>query len=385
MVVHVSFSGKYYGRENAAFSLVKALSGKIDVSMLLVTEERLPEKDREDLLAKLDQFGINTILLTTDKAFSFGTAAALANTFNRVNTRIIHCHCYKSAVYSILLRFLGKIDSRIVMTLHGLVLPLSAKALFHYFLYYFSMLFVDGIIGCSKQIVSGISRISVMKRKVTAIQNGYENPALLKYGRSEARAALKSMGIDVGNKLLIANVGRLNIQKNPVLFLRIVRRTMEYCTTRNIPVHFIMAGDGELREEVEKAAHDMAITDCLTVTGYVTDMPMVYAAIDIMLMTSDWEGTPMCILEAMSCSLPVVAPRVGGVPDLIEHDETGLLFPRRDEDECYKQLVRAIEFPELRRSVGEKAYNFYKCALNLENWADQHIQYYKTLLSRGVV
>ena len=92
MVVHVSFSGKYYGRENAAFSLVNALSGKIDVTMLLVTEERLPPGDREDLLAKLEQFGINSILLTTDKVFSFVTATALANTFNQANAGIIHCH-----------------------------------------------------------------------------------------------------------------------------------------------------------------------------------------------------------------------------------------------------------------------------------------------------
>lgn len=383
MVVHVSFSGKYYGRENAAFSLVKALGGKINVTMLLVIEERLPAKDREDLLAKLAEFGIDSLVLTTDKAFSLETATTLAAAYKRVNAKIIHCHCYKSAVYSILLRLFRKIDARIVMTLHGLVLPLSAKALFHYFLYYFSMLFVDGIIGCSKQIVTGISKIPVMNRKVTAIQNGYENPNLLKYGRSEAREALKSIGIESGNKLLIANVGRLNIQKNPIMFLRIVKRAVEYCSARNIPVHFVMAGDGELREEVEKAAREMAITDYLTVTGYVTDMPMVYAAIDIMLMTSDWEGTPMCILEAMSCSLPVVAPCVGGVPDLIEHDQTGLLFPQRDEDECFKQLVRAIESPELRRSVGEKAFLFYKSDLNLENWADRHIRYYNGLLQGG--
>lgn len=383
MVVHVSFSGKYYGRENAAFSLVKALGGKINVTMLLVIEERLPEKDREDLLAKLAEFGIDSLVLTTDKAFSLETATTLAAAYKRVNAHIIHCHCYKSAVYSILLRLFRKMDARIVMTLHGLVLPLSAKALFHYFLYYFSMFFVDGVIGCSKQIILGISKIPVMNRKVIAIQNGYENPNLLKYGRSEAREALKSIGIESGNKLLIANVGRLNIQKNPIMFLRIVKRAVEYCSERNIPVHFVMAGDGELREEVEKAAREMAITDYLTVTGYVTDMPMIYTAIDIIVMTSDWEGTPMCILEAMSCSLPVVAPSVGGVPDLIKHDQTGLLFPQRDEDECFKQLVRAIESPELRRNIGEKAFLFYKSDLNLENWADRHIRYYNGLLQGG--
>jgi len=379
MVVHLSFSGKFYGRENAAFSLVKALQERLNVMMLLVIEERAPANDREDLIVKLNSYGIRNEIIYTDKILSTRTFNDLAEKMNCLQAKIIHCHCHKSAFYSLLIRWLNKTNAKVVLTLHGLVLPLSAKSLFHYLLYYASIVFVDGVVGCSKQIVASLLGVPIIKHKVTAIQNGYENFTRIQISKQQAQKELTTICGNVAGKLLIANVGRLTLQKNPMFFLRIVKRVKEYCSAKGISVHFLLAGDGEMRGQVERAAIDLELTDCLTITGYVSNMPMIYAAVDILMLTSDWEGTPMCILEAMSYALPTVAPSVGGIPDVITDGVTGLLFKRRNEEECFQQLIKMIESLRLRQEYGNNAYDFYENNLNYHSWAAQHIQYYESL------
>lgn len=379
MIVHLSFSGKFYGRENAAFSLVRALQEQIEVMMLLVIENRSAAADREDLIRKLCGYAIKHEILYTDKMLSGSTYEDLASALQNVRPSIIHCHCHKSSFYAILLRMLGRTEAKVILTLHGLVLPFSVKAMLHYFMYYFGIALVDGIIGCSRQIVSVISRVPIIKGKVSAIPNGYQNLAKAPLNRDVARAELSDLCGNLAGKVLVANVGRLTLQKNPLFFLRMVKRISDYCLHRDIPIHFILAGDGELRSVVEQSVRDLGIADRLTLTGYVSNMSAIYASVDVLLLTSDWEGTPMCILEAMSYGLPTVAPSVGGIPDVIVDGETGLLFPRRNEEACFAQLVRMIESAELRSSLGKCAFDFYEQKLNYSSWASQHLSYYASI------
>ena len=128
-------------------------------------------------------------------------------------------------------------------------------------------------------------------------------------------------------------------------------------------VHLVIAGDGPLRRDLEHRAREMGLSPHLHVLGWRTDLAELYAAADLVLLTSAMEGTPLCLLESMAVGAPVAAPDVGGVADII--DGRGLLLDpaaptRRWADEIRASLretrrerlaeisdqVRALHHPE---------------------------------------
>ena len=88
------------------------------------------------------------------------------------------------------------------------------------------------------------------------------------------------------------------------------------------------------------------------------DMAPIYRASDIFLLTSDSEGTPNVLLEAMASGIPVVATSVGGVPEIVRHGETGYLVDPRDEAEFVTAVVRLVEDDGLRTTMGQRAREF---------------------------
>lgn len=136
---------------------------------------------------------------------------------------------------------------------------------------------------------------------------------------------------------LVGFVGRFSPEKGPEMFLR-VARVMQHLAP---DVHFAMVGDGPLRGDLQRFVQQFNLGERVHMVGLQTDMPAVYAALDLLLSTSLTEAMPFALMEAMACGLPVVAPRVGGVPDLIQHGETGwLITPGADQDAA--QRVAAL-------------------------------------------
>jgi glycosyltransferase involved in cell wall biosynthesis len=88
--------------------------------------------------------------------------------------------------------------------------------------------------------------------------------------------------------------------------------------------------------------------------GPLPDITRVYREADLLALTSDWEGTPNVVLEGMAAALPVVATRVGGVPDLVRHGRTGFLVTPGDDDALVDSLRQLIESPQLRDRMGRQ-------------------------------
>jgi glycosyltransferase involved in cell wall biosynthesis len=148
---------------------------------------------------------------------------------------------------------------------------------------------------------------------------------------SARREELRSeLGIPPG-KALIGIVGRMVPIKNHRLFLEAARSMVN----SGNPAHFAIIGDGELRETLRAAAASMGIADRVHFLGWRQEMPPVYAALDALALTSDNEGTPVAVIEAMAAGVPVAATAVGGVPDIIRNGETGWLVPPGDAPALY--------------------------------------------------
>jgi glycosyltransferase involved in cell wall biosynthesis len=120
-----------------------------------------------------------------------------------------------------------------------------------------------------------------------------------------------------------------------------------------VKVTGIVAGDGPLLSMLRRQAAELGLfPEYLEFRGEITEMAAVYREADILALTSEFEGTPNVILEAMASGLPVVATAVGGVPEVVEHGRTGFLIERYDESEMSAMIWRLATDPPLRNSFG---------------------------------
>ena len=159
----------------------------------------------------------------------------------------------------------------------------------------------------------------VPERKVRLIPLGFDFTKVLT-APEDGRDVRRDAGADKGC-LLLGIIGRLTGIKNHRLFLEGVSRYCDQSTAP--PLRCVVVGDGELREELEAYARDLGIDDTIRFVGWRRDMGEIYRGLDILVLTSDNEGTPVTVIEAMAAGVPVVSTAVGGVPDLLGIDETG--------------------------------------------------------------
>jgi glycosyltransferase involved in cell wall biosynthesis len=210
--------------------------------------------------------------------------------------------------------------------------------------------------------------IGIAPERITRIYNGVDVDVFVPRGAAATPAhadtagpagvvddalapAAARLGIAPGGCVTIGYVGRFSVEKNPQLFVRAAARVR-----RQVPdARFVMVGDGPLRADLEVQAQRLGVSDVLAFAGERDDMPAVYPLLDVLALTSWHEGTPLVLLEAMACAVPVVATSVGGVPELVCVGATGTLVPEGDEGPLGDALVTLARDPALRARYGMAA------------------------------
>jgi glycosyltransferase involved in cell wall biosynthesis len=117
----------------------------------------------------------------------------------------------------------------------------------------------------------------------------------------------------------------------------------------------LVAGDGELRGDVEAYAAELGISDRLRLLGWRKDLATIYAATDVFLLTSRNEGTPVALIEAMASGTPGVSTDVGGVGDVIGGADAGRMAPFGDAAGLAAATNELLADPALRRAMGARA------------------------------
>lgn len=141
---------------------------------------------------------------------------------------------------------------------------------------------------------------------------------------------------------LIGIVGRLVPIKNHDLFLAMAGRVRQ----ARPDAHFVIIGDGERRDEIESLVDSLNLRAAVTFTGWVQDLRPAYSAMDILVISSRNEGTPVSILEALAAGVPVVSTAVGGVPDLLRGGEWGRLVSPDDPEALAAAVLVSLDEPE---------------------------------------
>jgi glycosyltransferase involved in cell wall biosynthesis len=184
--------------------------------------------------------------------------------------------------------------------------------------------------------------------RVVCIENGVA-PISLPPGYD--RAALRNELGQPGAAPLIGTVARLAAQKNPFLFLDAAARVV-----RELPeARFVWCGGGELAAQAQQYAAALGIAGVCSFVGHRDDAQQIMAALDVFWLTSNFEGLPIALLEALALRLPVVATDVLGTRDLLG-GVAGLLVPHRDPEALARATLGLARSPERRAQLARAGY-----------------------------
>lgn len=186
-----------------------------------------------------------------------------------------------------------------------------------------------------------------------------------------------------GDTRRVLFAGRLDRNKRPEKFIKLAARIFQIFPEKSLK--FQIAGDGILRESLEKTAKQMNLTpDKIEFSGVCRDMREVYANADLLVSTSESEGTPNVILEAMAHGLPIVATGSGDTPQLLA-DGRGISVDSDSESQLVNAVAALLETPDLRRKYGENARKYVLKYHSLENLQTHLPAIYGKLLSSNQV
>ncbi|MBU0638910.1 MAG: glycosyltransferase [Planctomycetes bacterium] len=178
---------------------------------------------------------------------------------------------------------------------------------------------------------------------------------------------------------LFVFVARFMVQKNHKLLLR----SFPEVVAADQRARLLLVGDGPLRPELEELIRAQGIQERVHLLGLRTDVADILAAADIFVMSSDWEGNPLTVMEAMAAGKPVVSTDVGGVAELVEDGKSGLIVPPGDQGALVGAMTRVMREPELVERMGQAAVERALDRFDVSAMARGYETLYESMLADG--
>ena len=175
---------------------------------------------------------------------------------------------------------------------------------------------------------------------------------------------------------VIAMIACLKPQKAPLDFIKVCDSV-----TKELPdAHFLLVGDGVLREAVENEIKGRKLQHCIHLVGWRNDIPEILNAIDVLVLTSRWEGLPRVFPQAMAAGVPVVATRVDGAPEAIKDGVNGFLLDPGDVEGIARKTIALIQSPFQLKSMGLQSRQMVE-EFDIQRMVRQQEALYEELLS----
>jgi len=148
---------------------------------------------------------------------------------------------------------------------------------------------------------------------------------------------------------VVVGIACLKPQKDPITFIRVAAQVLR----RRPNTTFLLAGDGVLRADVEEEMKRLGTADGVRLLGWWRDIPALLACSDLLLLTSLWEGLPQVFGQSMAAAKPIVATRVDGAPEAVEHGDNGLLYDPGDVEGMTRGVLALLDDDKLAHRMGQ--------------------------------
>lgn len=307
----------------------------LGLSAILLNEGRLADEIR--------RLGIPVDVLDETRRSFFQLVRDTRKILARRSPRILHSHRYKENILAFL-SSKNKNHVRLVSTQHGMPESIGTNRNPKYMLLH----------------KLNISLFLKSFNRVIAVSGDIQNRLIDKYGFPRNKTAVIHNGTDIPEEspskgerdvFIIGSMGRMFPVKDYPLMVEIAREV--YRETDKI--RFELAGDGPDKARIADLVERHRLGDIFLLRGFVEDTHGFYQGIDLYLNTSLHEGIPMSVLEAMSHGIPVIAPNVGGLKEIVEDGNEGYLVDGRDPKAFARKCLHLFEDRLLRQSMGSSA------------------------------
>jgi glycosyltransferase involved in cell wall biosynthesis len=367
-VLHVVSGDLWAGAEVQLYTLAKTLHERLGarVSVVILNPGRL---ERE-----LRTAGIRVIVLDESKLSGIQLLHRLVRILHDLRPDVVHTHRTKENILGSIAAMLSKVPS--LRTVHGAPEHIAdfkdvSKRIIQLMDWLCGRFFQRRIIAVSGDLADILLQ-KYPSRSVRVIENGIDVETLVDTKtHSEPRTNTSILHIGIA--------GRLVPVKRIDLFIRAAKQLHD--THRELDIDFHIYGDGPQRKELESIANSLDTGAYLHFEGHCDDIPAILHEHDMLLMTSDHEGMPMILLEAMALGVPVVAHRVGGITNLLKEGDCGILVKDHSPEGYADAVYMLATNPSLRTMIARKARHRVESLYTAAQNADSYCTEYQEMLS----
>lgn len=324
--------------------------------------------DKLGSLAKCISSSVEVILLKRRKGFDFSYIIKLTNMLRRKKIDIVHSHNRTAFFYGTIAARIAGIRN-IVYTEHGRTEKLSVKTRVAHRLMNRALKKTVVVTRYLKEML--INEEGFNPNKIQIIPNGIDgNRFLIKESTLKYENGLF---LEKEDKIIVI-VARLDPIKNHTLLFK----AMELIDKEEHKIKLLVVGDGPLKSTLIQEVRKKNLHDRIFFLGERDDIPNILAGIDLFVLSSLSEGMSITLVEAMAAGLPIIATEVGGNPDLINHEQNGLLVPTGDEKAMADAILKVLKDTKLARSLGEAARQKFESEYTLEKMVKRYIDVFET-------
>jgi len=370
-IMHIASGDLWAGAEAQIYTLTKTLHGMpgISISVVLLNHGALEEK--------LDSQGIRVVVIDETKLSTFRIINRLIQVIGELKPDVIHSHRTKENIIGSIAAFLcGSIPS--LRTTHGAPEYIPAWWQIRKYIIFLLDRFCgrhlqQRIVGVSEDLADRL-RSGFPVSSIRVIENGIETGAPEEDHVGHGRSVAGRSGT-----LRIGFAGRLVPVKRVDLFISTARFMIDNHPETKVSFHIY--GDGPLLRQLEELDRQLSTGDILHFEGYREEIYPVLQELDILLITSDHEGLPMIILEAMATKTAVIAHATGGIPDVLDHGKCGLLVTRHSPDGYAAAILELADAPEQYAQVTGNALQRVRTRYSATRNAEAYLAEYIALRS----
>jgi L-malate glycosyltransferase len=314
--------------------------------------------------------GVEVLALDRRPGLDLAVSRRLATILRERRIRVVHAHQYTPFFYAALAKLQLGHRTWLMLTEHGRHYPDVVSWQRRW-----ANRLVLSRLADEVNAVASFSARALQAREgfpppIEVVENGID---VHLYGVPSDRAAAKrSVGLAEHRRHIVC-VARLHPVKDHAMLLR----AFAIVARRIADVDLVLAGDGELRGTLEAQSRELGLQRRVLFLGIRRDVPALLRAAELFALVSVSEGASLTVLEAMASGLPSVLTAVGGNPELVRHEQEGLLVPRGDDAAAAAAFIELLEHPERGVALGKKARERALATFQLERTVQRYAQKYQ--------